>query len=117
MAKPRRSNLVIAILIIGFGVAWLLNVLQVLAGVDWIWTIGLGLTGALTLVFGGVNKLTQVIGPFLVFAAALSIFSQLGHMSLDIELPILMVLLGVLLVRVHIRSLPSPETLRQDDES
>jgi len=117
MAKSSRSNLVIAILTIGFGVAALLNVLQVLKDVDWILTIGLGLTGVLTLVFGGANKLTHVIGPFLVFAAVLSIFRQLGHMSFDIELPILMILLGVLLVRVHIRGLPSPETLDQDDES
>ena len=115
MANANRSNLVIAILIIGFGVTWLLNVLQIVKSVDWIWTIGLGLTGALTLIFGGVHKLTAVIGPFLIVAAALSIFRQLGRMSLDVELPILMVGLGILLVRAHVRGLSNPETPGRDD--
>ena len=50
-----KKGLVVAILVIGFGVAWLLNVLEIFQAVDWVWTICLGLSGILILTLGGIN--------------------------------------------------------------
>ena len=47
------KQLVSPIMVVVVGVAWLLNVLNVLPSVDWIWTVGLAAAGIVTLVLGG----------------------------------------------------------------
>jgi len=59
-----KMRFVVPILVIVAGITWLLNILEVIPGVDWVWTIGLGAVGVLMLVVGGVNKMTIVAGPF-----------------------------------------------------
>ena len=62
MAGPRKT-LVAPILVITVGVAWLLMTLQVIAPVNWVWTLGLAVAGIVTLVGSGVDRLTIVAGP------------------------------------------------------
>ena len=108
------KQFIVPILIVVIGIGWLLNVQGVIPNVDWVWTCGLAAAGALMLSVGGINKLTVVIGPFLIVAAVLSVFRQTGKLSIDMEVPILTILLGVLLIIVNALKLPSSEILKED---
>ena len=46
------------------GISWLLVVLNMVPDVQWIWTIGLFLSGVLVMVFLGLDKLSFSIGMF-----------------------------------------------------
>ena len=106
---------VIPILIIVVGIGWLLNVQGIIPKVDWIWTCGLAVVGILTLVVGGLDKLTVVVGPFLIISSICSILRQMDKLSVEKEVPILTIVLGVLLLIVHIVKLPTPDILKEDE--
>ena len=76
--NTNKKGITISILIITLGVAWLLNILQFLPGVDWMWTGGLGVCGILVVTAGGLNKVTFVVSPFLFVGSILSILRQTG---------------------------------------
>jgi hypothetical protein len=94
----------------------LLNVLKVLPGVDWIWTVGLAAAGVLTLAVGRINALTVVIGPFFMVASVCSILRQTGRLEIDREIPILTIVVGCLLLLVQLINLPVPEMLRPEEK-
>jgi hypothetical protein len=104
-------------MVILLGVTWLLNVLKIIPGVDWMWTVGLAAVGILTLAVGGINKLTVVIGPLFMVASVCSILRQTGRLEVDREVPILTIVLGCLLLLVQLINLPVPDILKTDKES
>jgi len=110
-----KFSIVVPVLIIALGVAWLLNTIDVLPGVDWIWTGGLGIAGILVIAAGGVNKLTFVVGPLLVIGSIFSVLRQTGRLSLDIEVPLLVILGGVLMLLANLLGLKSPKYPQQDE--
>jgi hypothetical protein len=96
---PRETgSLVVALLIIAVGIGWLLNAHQVGTGVNWIWVLAPGVLGALMLVLGGLDKLTVVVGPFLIALAVVSFLRQTGGIVAGTEVPFLLVVFGILLV-------------------
>lgn len=107
---------VIPILIIVVGIGWLLNVHGVIPKVDWVWSCALCAVGAMTLAVGGIDKLTAVIGPFLIVCSVCSVLRQTERLSVEEEIPILTIVLGVLLLMVHLIKLPAPEVLKEDGE-
>ncbi len=111
----KAKGLVAPVLVIVLGVTWLLNVLNVLPRVDWIYTVGLAAVGVLTLMVGGVNKLTAVVGPFLVVASICSLLRQMDALPVDREIPILTIVLGVLMMIAQVVNLPLPEILKTED--
>ena len=110
----RRSMIIVAVVIIGLGVAWLLNTLDVISGVDWLWTGGLGVAGILIMAAHGINKFTFVIGPFLLVSSVFSIFRQTGRLRIDIEMPVLFIIFGALFLLSLLLPLPTPEFLREE---
>src|SRR5262245_54489346 len=112
--KKAKAGLIVPVLIIVVGVAWLLNTLQVLPGVDWMWTAGLGVCGVLILAVGGVNKLTFTVGPFLLIGSVLSVLRQTGRLSMNLEMPVLFILFGVLLLLAHVLPLRTPAFLEPE---
>ena len=108
----KTKELIAPILVIALGVTWLLNVLEIMPGVDWIWTIALAAVGVITLLLGGINKLTGVVGPFLMIASVCSLLRQTGQLPTDREVPILTIILGVLMLLVQLLNLPMPEALK-----
>jgi uncharacterized membrane protein YhhN len=102
------KRFIIPVLVIALGVAWLLNVKDVLPGVNWVWTMGLAVTGLILLVIDKINKFNFVVGSFLLIATVFSILRQTGKMSQDIEVPSLFILLGVLMLLVQVLNLQSP---------
>lgn len=111
------KNLVVPILTIVVGVTWLLNVLGIMPGVDWIWTGGLAAAGILTVTVGGLNKVTVVTGPFLLVASVSSLLRQTGRLPMDREIPVLVIVLGVLMLVSQLSALPVPETFREEDHN
>ncbi|HVM60616.1 MAG TPA: hypothetical protein VMV72_07085 [Verrucomicrobiae bacterium] len=109
------KRLVVPILIIVLGVTWLLNILKVLPGVDWIWTIGLTAVGLLALLVGPPNRLTIVVGPFLIVGSICSLLRQLDLLPIDRETPILTIVLGILMLIAQTSNLPVPEFLKTED--
>jgi len=110
-----KKNLIVPILTIFIGVSWLLNVLDIISGVDWIWTGCLAAAGILSLVIGGINKASIVTGPFLIIASISSILRQTGKISINHEVPILVIVLGVLMLVSQLSNLPNPHFLEEDD--
>ena len=109
-----QKQYIVPILVIVIGVGWLLNVQGILPKIDWIWTCGLAAAGILTIIIGGLDKLTAVVGPFLIVSSIFSVLRQTGHMTVDQEVPILTIILGVLLLVVNVLKLPPPGILEED---
>jgi hypothetical protein len=112
--KSDKKTLLLPILLITIGVGWLLGSLGIAPNIDWIWTLGLAAAGLLTFAVGGIDKATMVIGPFFLAASCLSVLRQTGKLSLDLEVPILVILSGILLLIVRLPSIPSPKWLLEE---
>lgn len=108
---PKQFILPLALIALGLG--WLLNVLDLPLAVDWFWVCGLAIAGLLTILAGGPDKLTLVAGPFLLAGACTYILRKLGHLTLSQEVPILVVVLGVLLLLVNLFKLPDSPLLKE----
>ncbi len=112
--KSDRRTIVIPILLMTVGIGWLLSTLGIAPKVNWIWTLGLGIVGVLTFALHGLDKVTLAVGPFFVAASLLSVLRQTGRLSLDVELPILVILAGVLLLACRHPRVPAPRWLSDD---
>ena len=106
MSKSK-GEIVVPVLILAIGVGWLLKSLGVIPGVDWAWSLGLGVAGLLWLVCSGINKFTVVVGPFLLAASVLSIARQTGYLEFKTEVPMLVIALGALSLVSRLLNLPT----------
>jgi hypothetical protein len=94
-----KGRIALAMLIITLGVGWLLTTQGVGPGINWVWTLGLGIVGVMVFVVSGVvDKLSVVIGPFFLIASILSILRQTSRIQLDVEMPVLVIAVGGLLL-------------------
>jgi hypothetical protein len=100
--------LVIPILIIVVGVGWLLTAQGFGAGINWVWTLGLGVIGILAFVLSGIDKFSVVVGPFFLLASLLSVLRQTGQLSLETEVPVLVIGVGTLLLVAQLPAVPKP---------
>ncbi len=112
--QPDKKSLLVAWLLVTVGIGWLLTALKVAPGIDWVWTLGLAVVGMLTFVIGGFDKITVVVGPFFIVASTLSILRQTNRMRVDIEVPLLVILSGVLLLIARRPNIPLPGWLERD---
>lgn len=103
--------LALPLFLIAIGIGWLLTTLNVIPDVNWVWIVGLAVGGALVLLIGGVDKLTLVLGPFLLIASLFSVLRQTDRIPLNVEMPSLMILLGVLIFIAHIVPVRAPKWL------
>ena len=110
------KTLIIPILLITFGIGWLLTTLGVVPQIDWVWTLGIAVVGVLTLAAGGIDKVTIVVGPFFILASSLSILRQTGWLKIDLEVPLLVIAAGVLLLVARMDVIPAPTWLIKPPE-
>ena len=103
--------LVVPILLITLGVGWLLTTLGVVPQIDWVWTLGVAVVGILSFALGGFDKVTFVVGTFFLLASFLSVLRQTGRLSIDLEIPILVIAAGVLMLVAQLRAIPAPSWL------
>ena len=111
-----KSMVAIAVLVIALGVAWLLNTLNVIPSIDWIWTSGLGIAGILVLMMSGIDRVSVVVGPFLLVTSVLSVLRQTDRLRVDIEMPILAIVFGALFLFAAVLPLPKPRFLDSSEQ-
>lgn len=104
-----RKTLILPLLIIGIGTGWLLTTLGIVPGINWIWTLGLAVVGVLSFAVSGIDKSTVLIGPFFIIASCLSVLRQTGRITLDVEVPILVIVIGILLLVARSKAIPLPD--------
>ena len=110
MSPNSRAPLVIPVLIIVIGIGWLLTAERFGPGINWVWTLGLGAVGILTFVISkGLDKVSVVIGPFFLLASLLSVLRQTNQLNLDIEVPVLVISIGILLLVAQLPAIPKPD--------
>lgn len=115
--KADKKTLILPLLIISIGCGWLLTTLGVAPGINWIWTLGLAIVGLLTFAVSGIDKSSVVVGPFFLIASCLSILRQTGSLSLDVEVPILVITIGILLLMARNKSIPMPTWVVLEDQN
>ncbi len=111
-----KKSIAVSCLIITLGIGWLLTSQSIMPGVDWVWVLGLGVVGVLVLAMGGLDKVTVVVGPFLIFATFLSILRQTGRLTVETEVPVLVIIVGVLTLVSTLLPLPGPRWLNAPDD-
>jgi hypothetical protein len=109
--KPEKKTLLVPILTITLGIGWLLTALDVAPRIDWAWTLGLAVIGLATLALGGIDKVTVVVGPFFLIGSLLSVLRQSGRLTLDVEVPILVITAGVLMLVARSKAVRTPQWL------
>lgn len=116
---PDRKTLVLALLLIIVGTGWLLTTLGIAPQINWVWTLGLAIIGCLAFVVGGFNKVTFVVGTFFAITSLLSVVRQTGRITIDTEVPILVIVSGILLLVARHPAIPIPkwipDTTSSDD--
>lgn len=105
MSNQRLGAIAVPILIITVGIGWLLTVQQFGPDINWVWTLGLAVSGLLILL-GGVNKFSVVFGPLLIIASLFSVLRQTDRIRFNLELPLLVIALGVLLLIAQHPAIP-----------
>ncbi len=107
--QPNKKSLFVPVLLIALGAGWLLTTLGVVPEVNWIWTIALAVLGILTFIISGFDKVSLVIGGFLIVASLLSVLRQTDRLNIDHELPILVIVTGCLLLAARASRVPIPD--------
>lgn len=106
--SAKRKGVVFPGVVIALGIGWLLTTRGIVPGVDWAWVACLGVAGILILVVRRINRITVIVGPFLLLASILSFLRQSGRMDIETELPVLIIALGTLMMGSNFSDLPDP---------
>lgn len=88
---------IIPAIIVAFGVIWLLDALHLTPPLGVVWTFGLVAIGVAIFTSRGFNKETFVWGTFFFACAAGSILRQMDFIEWRVEVPLLIIALGVLM--------------------
>jgi hypothetical protein len=112
--NAQSRTLFIPLLLIVLGTGWLLTALDVMPRVDWAWTLAVAAIGVLAFVMGGINKVTVAVGPFFILASCLSLLRQTGRLSVNVEVPVLVIAAGILLLVARSPAIPAPKWLIED---
>ena len=112
----KKAAIIVAVLIIVGGTALLLNNLRVLPEVDWMWTGWLSACGILFLTMGGMNKVSCVLGPFLLAVAVLDVLNRTEQISRSVQIPSLVIIFGALLLLAVVSPVPLPVALTQIED-
>jgi hypothetical protein len=108
--NSRKPAIAISFLIVALGVAWLLNAKGVMPQLDWVWIIGLGVSGILLLTVTRLDRFNFVAGLSLIVSSVLAALRQGGTITVNIEAPVLFITVGILLLLAQLLPLPSSST-------
>ena len=113
-APPRRhpaspAVLVLGVSVVAVGVLWLIGVKGFFPSPGWIWTATLGVGGVGVFAAGRrVDKATLIAGGFLLACCGASVLRHLGRLTLEVELPVLVIALGLLILLAQHPRVPVP---------
>ncbi|HUE74550.1 MAG TPA: hypothetical protein VMP01_27025 [Pirellulaceae bacterium] len=106
-----RTSLIVPVLLIAVGIGWLMATIGVAPNILWVWTLSLGAIGVLTFLVWGFDKVTIVIGPLFLLASIMSVLRQTERITLNAEIPLLIIAAGVLSLVAHMQMVPVPAWL------
>lgn len=112
--SSNRKSLVIPVLLITIGTGSLLSTLGIAPTINWVWTLGLAMVGLLSIAISGIDKMTIVVAPFFLVASLLSILRQTHRLTFNVEVPIMVIVSGVLLLIARLPIIPFPNWIHQD---
>lgn len=112
-----QKTIILPILLITVGTGWLLTTLGIAPDINWVWTLGIAICGVATFVACGFDKFSFVVGTFFVVTSLLSVVRQSGRLSFDNEVPILVIVLGLLMLVARSSAIPVPTWIDQEPPS
>jgi hypothetical protein len=104
--KSHKPAIATSLLIIGLGIAWLLNAMDFVPGVDWLVVALLGISGILLLTLGRLDRFNFVVGTSLILCSICSVLRQTGKLTINIEAPLLFICVGLLMLVSFLIRLP-----------
>lgn len=106
-----RGWFAMGITLICVGGIWLLASLGYLPDINWVWVLMLFTLGLVPLLAAGLNKLTFISGGFFFASSISSVLRQTGKLSVNIEVPSLIIIAGVLTLVAMVLRLKTPSWL------
>lgn len=110
--NSNNATLVPPCLLITVGIGSLLTTLGIAPEIDWVWTLGI-VVGFLSFVIGGFDKVTFVVGSFFVTTSFLSVLRQTERITVNVEIPILVIVAGCLLLVARLPVIPYPSWITE----
>jgi hypothetical protein len=114
LAQPPRFSrgwFAMGITLIAVGCVWLLASLGYLPDINWVWVLTLFILGLVPLLAAGLNKLTFISGGFFFAASIASVLRQTGKVTINVEVPTLIIIAGVLTLIAMALRLQTPSWL------
>lgn len=92
------KNATLPIVLIVLGSLLLLNSLDLIPSMRWLWVMGLIIAGVVVLAADGLTSSSIVVGPLLILAGILQFLRLQYGLTYSLIIPILMISLGILLL-------------------
>jgi hypothetical protein len=103
-----RGPVALSVLLIAVGTGWLLSSLGYAPQIAWLWVLALAGIGVTVFAMSGFDKVSVAVGPFFLAASGLSALRQAGAIAFHVEVPMLVILSGVLLLIASRPWVPAP---------
>jgi len=84
-------------LIVLIGLGWLLQQFDIISSFEFIWSVGLAAAGIYLIAVSGFNRDTFLPSVFLLTWSLLSFLRAAGFLRLSVELPLLVIIFGILM--------------------
>ena len=94
--SPTKKYLV-PFIIIAVGLGWLLERLGIVSSWELLWTVGLAAAGMYLIAVSGFNRDTFLPSVFLLVCSFFSLLRSLGYLRVNFEIPLLVIIFGVLM--------------------
>ncbi len=107
----RKTSILYPSLVTTIGVGWLLTVLEVDSQIFWIPVLCMAVGGILVLLVGGIDKGTIVVGPLLMALSGFAYARQCGALTVELMLPLIVIVAGVLMFIAYFLPVPFPDWL------
>jgi hypothetical protein len=101
------------IVLIVLGAIWLLDSLDWLPSIQWVWIFGLICAGSAILALDGITKSSVVAGPMLILAGVLSYFRQFHALGWRFIFPVMLISAGLLMLLARSTSIPESPTFNR----
>ena len=113
-----KRGLIVPVLLVTLGLGWLLTAHRVVPGVNWVSVLSIVVAGVMVFVLAGVDKFSVVVGPFLMISTVFSLLRQTDCISIDTEVPLMVIVAGLLWMASYFLPVPPPRwiDLKPDDD-
>lgn len=101
------------VVLIVLGLVWLLNSLDWLPEVHWLWILGLGGAGVAIMALDGITKSSIIAGPMLMLAGLMSFARQYYGLEWRFIIPVMLIAAGILMLVARSPAIPESRKLNR----